>query len=250
MSQDTITAYIRSMQAQVDEATRQTLYSAVVSAGGLTIRQGGAFIITNATGTYNVLETKTRHFGDGTQYQPVVINRPPIGEPAFAIFPTGTSATQPFFWAMFDRAGHFVLTDDAASGVGLSKPYLGVQLYNVIGVNAAWSGGGLMQIPGTTAAGTGVWQGVIPYVSHPYLQVDMYFGPNVGGSQSATMTVEAGGQVSTLTVTGGQNVSAPLLDLRGLIGSSSVRVDLKFQSTTASGSPMWFQALGCYQRGT
>jgi hypothetical protein len=246
--QDTLTAYIRTMQSQVDEATRQTLYSAVISSGGLTIRQGGAFVITNLTGSYNVLETKTRTFGDGTSYQPVVINRPPTGEPAFAVYPTASTATQPFFWTFFDRSGNFVLTDDAASGKGLSKPWLSVAMYPIL---QSTGGAPYLQFPHTTAANSEIWQGTIPYVSHPYLQCVVATGSASGtGSSTFTLSTSGGGASTSWTHVGNFNDDTVTLDLRGMIGQSNVRLDLIFNSTTETSTNLICWGPRCFLRGT
>lgn len=251
MAPDTITSYIRQMQAQVDEATRQTLYSAVVSSGGLTIRQGGAFVITNSSGTYNVLETRTRTWPDGTSYQPVVINRPPTGEPAFSIYPAGGSGA-PFYWVLYDRGGRLAITDDAISGVGLAKPYLSVAMSPRYPMPVNPGGPTDMQVPNTASQGSGqpYWWGKIPYVSHPYLSLTGVWGWASGGTGTITYTLTAGSASVSWTATGAVILDTPLLDLRSQNGVSNLDIKLTMSFANSPAGNVYCQVYGAFLRGT
>ncbi len=99
---------------KIKELGRKTLYSAVISAGGLRIQDDGAFEIVTSTGAYTLYAKKgtdgKREFGvlrdNGT----------------FVIRTFTASGAQA--WALHDNQNGIVFSDDAAAGQGIARPAL------------------------------------------------------------------------------------------------------------------------------
>jgi hypothetical protein len=103
------------------------LEDASVGARGITVRDGGSITIDG--GTLKLIDENgvtVAYWGDvnfGGLSRGWVLNFD-SGHPAFAL--GGTPGQQA--WQLWDGAGHYIVTNDAASGVGLARPYLNIPM--------------------------------------------------------------------------------------------------------------------------
>ncbi|MCP3801862.1 hypothetical protein NLX83_21585 [Allokutzneria sp. A3M-2-11 16] len=120
-------AWVKRIENRMDEADRRTLYSVVISSGGLTIRDLGGITAQDLDGDTTFF---TGGFGgdwsrpDGTA-QPITYIADDRGAWRIAVFDnTPNSGVYRQFAAVFDYSGNIVLGDDAESGQGLARPYI------------------------------------------------------------------------------------------------------------------------------
>ncbi|MCK2242313.1 MULTISPECIES: hypothetical protein [unclassified Crossiella] len=111
----------------MDEADRRTLYSVVISAGGLTVQDLGGikqvdrdgdtvFFVGGGTGAF------TRP--DGSP-QPISYLADDRGRWRIAVFdPNPNLGDYRQFVAIYDYSGNIILGDDVESGTGLARPYV------------------------------------------------------------------------------------------------------------------------------
>ncbi|WP_141134591.1 hypothetical protein [Haloechinothrix alba] len=156
------------------------------------------------------------------------------------------------FWSLWDNDGNIIMSDDAASGSGLARPWLPVILYpkfisNTTGSETGqhmdyWSLGN-DHISGETE----MWEGRAT-ISHPYIEVDGTWGPASG---SATVTYRLrldGTEVGSWSegsgvVTGRQGP----FDVSSFVRSDHVRIALTAEvstTTDSSACSVW----ACYLR--
>ena len=122
---DRLSDYLARQAKRAAEALRQTLYSAVISAGGLRIQDGGDLRVENEDGI-NVFVVGRQLFGD-VLYQGVVIRRP-TGDALFYTAPVDGNPSV-IRWFLRDRSASTVVSD-GLSGFGLSRPFLAMPIQN------------------------------------------------------------------------------------------------------------------------
>ncbi|MFJ2631051.1 hypothetical protein ACIO6U_03680 [Streptomyces sp. NPDC087422] len=112
------------------------LESAAIGAGGLKITKGGR-LATETPGGQRVLDSGAISSAayahpDGSPQQAFFIRRED-GTLALSLYanPSGSGFAQ--FVALWDRAGNIVVSDDAASGVGVARPYIPFTLAPALG---------------------------------------------------------------------------------------------------------------------
>lgn len=93
--------------------------------GKLVIHPGGSLVSQYTTGTTALLIGTHFLSGGGGQVEGVIIRRP-SGSLVFWTYGQGGSDS---FWALYDKGGRIIFSDDAASGKGIATPWLP---YNVV----------------------------------------------------------------------------------------------------------------------
>lgn len=258
---DTITAAIRTMKQQVDEATRQTLYSAVIGQGGLKITGSGGIQVTNgAVGSLGQFYTgggssANRH-ADGTP-QIVTSIGDESGRSRLVLFdenvPASPTNQRIHEW---DQLGNLVRSQD--NNGGWAEPWFGVTMrpafvpnggptsyssnsYGFSYWNFATAGNGI-------GNGNVFWEGRIPYVSHPRLSLDGTWGQAAGSLTAITYTLTVGSLTFSWSGTTLVTASEGPFDISSLLRQKQVPIKLAV-SWTGSGS-IAADVLGCYLRQT
>lgn len=126
-SPDDLAARLRQLEARVDELSRGTLTNAVISEGGITVRDLGGIQLTDRDGETvffvgGIGGTWSRP--DGTP-QPVTSLSDDRGRWRIAVFdPNPTEHGYRQFVAIYDYNGNIIVGDDVNSGEGLARPYI------------------------------------------------------------------------------------------------------------------------------
>lgn len=126
---------LRRLYDRIDHLEREVrelraarrLESAAIGAGGLTIRDGGGIHVVDAEGRTVAMIGDLSSIGDG--WRGVWVNRPG-GHPALRVYGTGVGSDYGFV-GIYDVSGNYIVTDDAASGRGLARPYIPIQMGEV-----------------------------------------------------------------------------------------------------------------------
>jgi hypothetical protein len=125
---DNLTDRLRRLEDRVDQIARGTLGHAVVSTGGITIRDNGGLTVQDTDGqTTFFVGGFDGHFArpDGTP-QPVTVAYDDRGAARLAIWDDNPKAhTYRQYVAVWDYAGNIIFSDDARSGAGIGRPYIG-----------------------------------------------------------------------------------------------------------------------------
>jgi hypothetical protein len=119
---DTLQSLFRNFQKQLDEQNRQTMYSAVISRGGLTIQDGGGLDTLDSNGN-TVLHIGSA-VSSGVTYEAFALLRP-SGTPLMETLIDSVTG-QPFL-SIQDKNGVTIVAEDAHSG-GLALPWLPIPL--------------------------------------------------------------------------------------------------------------------------
>jgi hypothetical protein len=122
----TILEAIQRLQRDVKELrAARRLESASVGGGGMTIRDGGAFVMMTASGVQvvQVGPMQWKHL-DGSTQQGMILRRED-GSQALSISAVpAVQGVDTQAWSWWDRSGNAVFAEDTTSGVGLALPYL------------------------------------------------------------------------------------------------------------------------------
>lgn len=125
---DSITDRLRRLEDRVDQIARGTLGHAVISTGGITIRdEGGLTVQDNEGQTTFFVGGIGQQFSrpDGTP-QPVTVAYDDRGAARLAIWDDNPAAhTYRQYVAVWDYAGNIIFSDDARAGAGIGRPYIG-----------------------------------------------------------------------------------------------------------------------------
>ncbi|MCI2421516.1 hypothetical protein MOQ72_29185 [Saccharopolyspora sp. K220] len=212
------------------------LASATISRGGLTLLQDAFLRMVDDN------DTEILYFGPDTDgHQVMRIRR----EDGSQIMFTGQAAGGRDFWALSDSTGRIVASDDAASGVGLARPWLSVPMYPLFTIQ----GGDVvayMSLPVSELTGATIWEGRAS-ISHPYITVDGQWGEASGDNTTTYRLLINGNQVGSWTPEFSTATFGPF-DVAPYIGLDwcSVRI-----TATASGTgAVAVQLLGCYLHQT
>lgn len=163
------------------------------------------------------------------------------------------TATQEQVGTWRDSSGHVVISDDRL-GTGLDRPWLtvpGTHQFETATAGVVFDYRTLPIAQLTTAKV--IWEGRIPLVSHPRIEMYGTWG-SASGSSSVTYTLEVGSDtVGTWSTTGTQLITqrgsgAFGFDISDNINFSDLRVRL---SCVASGTgTVACEVVSCYLRGT
>lgn len=152
------------------------------------------------------------------------------------------------FWALYDRNGNILVSDDAASGYGLANPWLSVFMSTRFSMaqNTVWP---YMYLPVASVAGeTVLWEGRIPWMHHGFIGLDGVWGTATGSNSSTYRLKLNGTTVGTWNETGiAAGVRGPF-DVHTYLGFQWIGVQLTVQ---ASGTgDVAAQILGVACRGS
>jgi hypothetical protein len=124
---DDLANRLRALESRVDELSRTTLSNAVISSGGIQIKElGGIQLVDNDGETVFLVGGIGGAWSrpDGTP-QPVTSICDDRGRWRIAVFdPNPAQNGYRQFVAIFDYRGHIIIGDDVNSGEGLARPYI------------------------------------------------------------------------------------------------------------------------------
>lgn len=234
-------AMIRQIWDHLTEAQRKTLFSAVISSGGLTVQGGGAVRVRLDSGV-EIFYAGPMTFG-GTPYQGIMMRRAD-GTPIFYTFPVSGDPNN-IAWSFFDQASREIISSDAVTG-GLARPWIPIFLVPKMAMAAGTFS--YYNLP-VTATETQLWEGRIPFVSHPFIEVDGVWG-QASGSNSTTYRLKVSGvEVGNWVVSGGlvANRRGPF-SIASNLSSTWASVELTVQSSGTGVQAC--HVVGCSMRQT
>jgi hypothetical protein len=159
---DDIVARLRQLETRVDELSRGTLSNAVISSGGITIRDlGGIELIDRDGETVFFVGGAGEGWArpDGTP-QPITSISDDRGRWRIAVFdPNPNERGYRQFVAVWDYNGNLIFGDDADSGEGLARPYIPLSVSR-----ARWQ-----EWPATTSTGWEALEKIRLTKQHPQL---------------------------------------------------------------------------------
>lgn len=135
----TLARRVAALEAQVRELrAARRLENATVGAGGLNVAHGGRFAMYTAAGArmldIGAIADPAYNTPDGSTQQAHFMRRQD-GTAGLSLFAAPGSGSRQFL-SLWDAAGNIVMSDDAASGVGLGRPYLPVPMWP--GTDGGW----------------------------------------------------------------------------------------------------------------
>lgn len=238
---DSIEALLRTIHGRLSEDQRKTLYSAAISEGGLLIQGGGALRIRLDNGV-EIFYAGPLDFL-GTPYQGVMMRRAD-GTAIFYTFPVGGDPNN-IAWSFFDQAGREIISSDAATG-GLARPWIPVFLIPKMAMAAGTFA--YYSLP-VNASEVQLWEGRIPFVAQPFVEVDGVWG-QASGSNSTTYRLKLNGtQIGSWVVSGGlvNNRRGPF-DISASLNTTWASIELTAQSTGTGVQAC--HVVGCSMRQT
>jgi hypothetical protein len=216
---DRLEQRIAALEQQIREINRKTLYSAKISGGDLTVQDGAEFSVLHELGGWLL------HVGIGASGKYFLTIRRDDGTVALEI---GTTGEGKQFVGVWDRAGHLVLSDDAASGQGLSRPWLNVPMLNTTAAS----------LPTTTSAAwfTVASSGWIQK-QQPFIEAQALLLSNGGGVGQARYAIN-GNQVGNVMPIASGAFGWTSLQTLAIPGDFAgyVRLELQLQLTNATGN--------------
>lgn len=232
---------IGTILARLNEDQRRTLFSAVISSGGLTVQDGGAVSVKLDNGVVIFYAGPLNYLG--TPYQGVVIRRA-NGIAVFYTFPVDADPDN-IAYAFFDHDGREIMASDAQTG-GLARPWIPVPLLPKMVMAAGTFDYYNLAVSGTERQ---LWEGRISFVSHPYIEIDGIWGQASGSNTTTYRLKLAGVQVGTWTVGGGLvgDRRGPF-SIASSLHSAWVPIELTAQSTGSG--VMACHVVGCSMRQT
>lgn len=174
-----INAMFGQLLERISENERKTLYSAVISSGGLTVQDGGSIQLRLANGV-SIFYAGLLTIGDPPVVYNGIIMRRPDGTPIFYTFPIGTDPDV-IAYRFVDRDNKEIFADDAATG-GLARPW--IPLAGVPVISTA--------IPMTTTAGfITVWSTGATAKQQPFVELAALLRSDTGGIGNARFVINA-----------------------------------------------------------
>jgi hypothetical protein len=220
------------------------LSSATITKGGLTIKGGAFFEMEDASG--NLV---------------AYIGPDPAGGPSqvFQLWRPGSHplmVTQQdalsgrYFTAIRDYLDQIIFADDVQTG-GMARPYLAVPMYPLFTTNVA--AGSIVAYNTVNASAitseTALWEGRIPFGSHPRISIDGTWGQGSGSNNTTYKLYVAGGLVGTWTENGTLEIARKgPFDISGVFGNESIQVQLK--AVSSGTGVVAAQVFGCHLRQT
>lgn len=259
---DDLVGTVQQLAQQIQEITRKTLYSAVIGRGGIKIDSSGSIQVTNGAAGLGQFYigggSSANHHSDGS---PQIITS--IGDEAghdrLVLWDDNTPASednQRFY--EYDVDGRLVRTQD--SNGGWAAPWFSVPMYPRFvpnGQPGSYSANGwgfgysnLSTAGNGVSSGMVIWEGRIPFVSHPRIQVDGVWG-QASGTAVPTYSLKVGGTTlgsyAPVSLTTGTWTTGPF-DISSLLTNTAVQVQIT-ASWTGSGA-IATDCLGVYLRQT
>lgn len=197
-----------------------------ISAGGRLTVKGGNLVVENASGGLAFyVGAVSPSLPDGT-YQPGFILYREDGTVAAGLYDPDPAGDYKQFFAVYDRSGNVVVSDDTDSGQGLGRPYLPLPLYAAR----------FTADPQACTSGTWetLWQGSV-YKQHPRMLVQASVGADVGSAGEVRVMVggvQLGATAPVTSTPAGVNFGPAAV--AGAY-SSSLTVQLQAQRTSGAG---------------
>lgn len=223
---------VRRLDAKIDAVARKTLYSASIGAGGLKISNSGSMSVEDAAGVteFYIGGGLGSAHADGTPQQVTVVAdennhwRLALWDPSN---PASKTNQQLYMW---DAEGNQVFTTD--NNGGWATPWLNVPMYprftppqNSTDTNGTvYDYATISTSAPNIAQGQMLWEGRIPYVTHPRITVDGTWG-QAGGSVVPTYTLSVGGStVGSWSPSGLVTSQVGPWDISSLLNKTAVQV--------------------------
>jgi hypothetical protein len=213
-----------ALRKEVAELRKRVgLGNATISGGTFTVQGDGIIQMIDADGNLIL------YFGPDDRGQQVIrINRD-LGLPVMHTYPV-SGGNQ--YWALFDRGGRIVASDDAVSGTGMARPWIPVCFERV-------------RLPTdmpsvTDSSFVTVWEANFNK-SHPQIELWTVDGCDGGTTGEGQIVITgpggAGGVVDSWSTTSafGRNYRGPY-DLPGEPYSGQVRVSVQYRRVSGSGN--------------
>jgi len=229
-----VNSEIRELKRQVQELTKRVgLSSAVISRGGLTIINEGELVMVDENGTV-IFKVGQVEFGAGSSFG-MQLN---YEDGTRGIVFGGSPGQQVF--ALCDETGNYIVTNDAASGYGLARPYLN---YHLVATTSAESSSPWPMWP-STASGVaiGLLEGRNP-VQHPKAYFRIATATSGGGNVNWALKYDG------VTAASGTGSAVSIIDTPGwgsTIGyGQTVNITLD-ASVTGGATRAFIQVTGFY----
>lgn len=174
------------------------LSSAVISRGGLTILNEGELVAVNEDDieTFKIGQVE---FGEGSSYG----MRLNYEDGTRGIVFGGTPGQQVF--ALCDETGDYIVTNDAASGHGLARPYIPLR---IVPSSEAQVYGSSFYPSHTSGSFTRLWYGFNP-VFHPRVQIGVATATVGGGTARWRLLINGTDVTGEVTSSGSRTVAIP-----------------------------------------
>ncbi|MFL6144098.1 MAG: hypothetical protein ACJ72N_19815 [Labedaea sp.] len=241
---DWITAKIRDLEQAIEQLrAARAAEATTIGRGGLKIVDDGSIKLVDDNG-HTIL-----YAGPDSQGRQIFELRRENGQLVLRTFYLGTGQQ---VWALHDRSGRLVASDDGISGAGLAEPWIPVPIYAKAYPNAFLDTLGTdLTVPVSACSGAAVWEGRIGKVSHPKIQYDGVFGRVTGVSGNPTYTFKVNGVTldSFSQTTYGPTARGPF-DVSNLLGFSNVAVQLTLSATGTGTDRVAAQPNAVYLRQT
>ncbi len=219
-----IAAMMGQLWDRLSESERKTLFSAVISRGGLTVQDGGAMRL--RVEDVDVFYVGPLRFGDPEVIYNGIIMRRPDGTPIFYTFPVNGDVNT-IAYRFVDQFGNEIIASDALTG-GLAKPW--IPLAGVPSLSSS--------IPMTASAtliSTWVTGNVVK--QQPYVEVAALLRSDSGATGAARFTINGTPAGIPMTITAGMFAwqAAQLLPLPGEF-YDYVSIELEVQRSNGVGT--------------
>lgn len=182
----------------------RSLEAATLGAGGLVIKDGGEWRVLHDNGT-ELMAVRRNAAG---AY--VIILRRDDGSVAFEI-QSLNPASNGQYWALKDRLGQIVVSDDAVTGDGMARPWLPIPFVRIDTAPPVNSGVGVTQ----SGSFVGVYE-AFTNRTHPHVEARLYLSANADGVTTGEGRLMLDGvQVgSTITITAGAQTNVTIVSKR------------------------------------
>lgn len=230
---------IRQLRRELAEVRKAIgLTSATIERGGLTLLNDAFFRMVDDN------DVEILYAGPDDQGRQFVrLRREGGGEVLY----TYTIANGQQYWALTDRTGRIIVSDDAESGTGLARPWLPVVLYplflpsGTLGDDIGYSNLSIANLGGET----GLWEGRAT-ISHPKIEIHGIWG-QASGFNSTTYRLKIHGDTVGTWIAGNLevNVKGPF-DVAAFIGQDGVPISLT--AAPSGNGNIACQVMGCYLR--
>ena len=220
---DSLEAILRAVMGRLSEDQRKTLYSASISKGGITVRDGGALKVQLANGV--VIFYAGPLVYQTVSYQGVIMRRAD-GTPLFYTFPVNGDVDV-IAWRFLDQFGNEIVASDALTG-GLARPWIPLAGIPVLSTS----------LPMTASAGfVAIWStGAIPK-EQPFVDVAALLRSDTGATGNARYTMNGSPVGTGVAITAGMFgwTSTQKIALPGDF-YDFVTIELEVQRTNAVGT--------------
>lgn len=221
----TLEALLRQILGRLSESERKTLFSAVVSSGGLTVQDGGAIRLLLSNGV-SIFYAGPLTFGDPPVSYNGIIMRRANGSPIFYTFPVNGDVNV-IAYRFLDGDGSEILSSDALTG-GLARPYIPLS-----GVPVLSSAIPML----TNASFVSTWSTGAVAKQQPFVQITALLRSESGGVGTARFTIN-GTPAGTSMPIAANSFAWQTPQVLALPGSfyDDVSIELEIQRTNGTGS--------------